>query len=140
MANSNNIFKKILSVVYCCGTISFFVGFWCLIMDNSPFNYATAASAGGQYVIPGVVSGFIGYTFYLIFKRWKFISCCLSTGLGWGLFLFLNSVLVQVPDSVKSVPYVMDRPVFAFFSGFIIGFIQGIFLYFFVVRKQKEKT
>ena len=103
-------------------------------------NYNTATSVGGQLVISGMVAGFSGYTFYLIFKKWKFISCCLSTGLGWGLFLFFNSVLVQVPDNVKSVPYVMDRPVFAFVSGLIIGFIQEIFTYFFDVRKQKEKN
>ncbi len=136
METSNNVFRKIFLVVSRCGLGCFFTGFFCLISDK-PFNYLTASSVGGQLVIPGMVAAFCGYTFYLIFNKWKLITCCLSTGLGWGLFLFFCSVLVQVPANVKYAPYVMDRPVFAFVSGLIIGFIQGIFLYFFVVKKQK---
>ena len=136
MTKSNGIFRQGVLLVYGCG-IGCFVAGYVGVMFDGVFNYSTAASVGGQMVIPGMIAGTCGYTFYQLLKKRKFIAACLSNGLGFGLFCCLNSVLVQLPANVKQVPLVIEQPVVALISGFIGGFIGGIVLYMHLRKKRK---
>ncbi|RUT78998.1 hypothetical protein [Ancylomarina longa] len=81
MTKPNSKFRNGILIAYGCGIGSFTIGVTDVLLE-SVFSYSTATSVGGQMVLPGMIAGICGFTFYQFLKKRKFISTFLSYGLG----------------------------------------------------------